>query len=169
MLEVFSNIYNLLRNDEVLMRLLWYPPEDIGKGVPHPFDDGVPNIVDLSDDDHIGIYWRIVDTVIRTSEKVTDIEEDAMCRLYIYPGRRRPVFNNYTLATQEVHIDVFVHESYSKDFRMERINDRLCELLSLERIQGAIGRVDYAAGQGWQAPIGYSKYQHRFVFGDGKK
>lgn len=178
MRQVTNEIFKLLRTDEELLRLLWYPSEDINKKQLHHMDMNLPCLVptglgegvsgcvsSISEEE----YWNIVDHVIIPGEKIQEIEENALCRIYMYPGRRRPVFGNYLMAKQELKIDVFVHEDYSKDYRMEWINDRINELLSLERIQGVLGMLDYVAGNPRVAPIGYSKYEHMFVFSGGKK
>lgn len=165
MREVVLDIYTILRTDEELMRLLVYPSENLGENIPHPMDYDLPDIVDEDSE----LYWEQVDNHIQLKEKSTNIEDEALARLYIYPGRRRPYYTNYLMARQEIIIDVLVHESYLADMRLEWINDRLAELLALERLTGSIGMLDYTQGNGWQAPIGYSKYQHMFVFGTTKK
>lgn len=174
MRQVTNEVFKILRLDEVLLRLLWYPSENFDEGVLHPMDERLPYLIPFTDDEDKNTiseeeYWNIVDTVIVSGEKAQEIEEDKLCRLYIYPGRRRPVFRSYVMAKQEIKIDVYIHEDYSDDYRLEWINDRINELLALERVEGAIGKLDYAAGNPRVAPMGYSKYEHMFVFGGSKK
>lgn len=162
MRQFINNIYTKLREDEVLMRLLHNKPEDYPKKIPDPLDKVLPNIVGSED------YWDIVDKVIITGTKTSDIQEKGICRIYIYAGRRRPKFGNYLVADQEVVLDVFVHESFNKDDRLNWINDRINELIALEYIAG-YGKLDYAGGDSRVAPIGYSKYEHVYTFMESKK
>lgn len=165
MREVFASIYKILRSDEELMRLLVYPPENPDKDILHPMDRLLPNIVDEESE----AYWELVDKHIMMAQKSSDIEPDALVRLYLYPGRRRAIYNNYVIAKQEVVIDVLMHDSYANDMRLQWISDRIYELLSLEYVNGSIGKLDFAQGNNWVAPIGYVKYQLVYVFGAGKK
>lgn len=157
MREVVANVFTILRKDEELMSILALTPEQLDAGY----------VINMNEDTEE--YWELVDRHIKVTENSTNIEEEAVCRLYIYPGRRRPVFNNYLRAKQELIVDVFVHERFSADMRLEWINDRINELLALEYINGSFGKLDYAQGNGWVAPLGYTKYQHMFVFGANKK
>lgn len=180
--EHINSIYTRLITDETLMRLLYYKPENYRNKIPHPLSDKLKNIVPLDqvvipeceeyndkipyiDEDE---YWDIVDDRILTSSKDSNIVEEDVCRLYIYLGRRRPKFGSYYTVDQEIIIDILVHESYENDLRLDWINDRISELITLERITG-FGRLDYAGGNPRQAPIGYSKYENIYTFGDGKK
>lgn len=165
---VISEIFKKLSNDDVLLRLLYYLPEndENDDGTCHhfpPLSDLNPPIKDS------GIHTSVVEESIRTSTKSTDIEEKAICRLYIYAGRRRSVFNNYLLASQEIVIDIFVHESFDKDMRLSWISDRINELIALERVEGSIGKLDYVAGNSRMAPIGYSKYENIYEYTTDKK
>lgn len=164
MREVFASIFDILRKDEELMRLLVYPSENVDEDILHPMDELLPNIVDDSE-----AYWEIVNKHIKMAQKSSDIEEDAMCRLYIYPGRRRPNYKAYILAKQEAVIDILMHDSYAGDMRVQWISDRINELLALEHIDGAIGKLDFVQGNDWVAPIGYVKYQLMYVFEANKK
>lgn len=162
MRQFINNIYTKLRKDEVLMRLLHYKPEDYYKKIPDPLDKVLPDIIDSEG------YWDIVEKVIITGSKTSDIQEKGICRIYIYAGRRRPRYGNYLIADQEVVLDVFVHESFNKDDRLNWINDRINELIALEYIAG-YGKLDYASGNSRDAPIGYSKYEHTYTFMESKK
>lgn len=168
-----NTVYMTLLKDDELMRWLHYKPENEELGLKHPQDPSLANIATIIRNDYgeiisEDINWDVVDKCIRTTPKSSDIEEEAICRLYVYPGRRRPVFNNDLVVKQEIIVDVLVHESFSSDLRMEAIIDRLNELISLERITG-FGVIDIAAGNPRQAPMGYSKYENIYLFGDGKK
>lgn len=165
-LSFFNNIYQVLVQDEELMRLLYYLPRGYdSNSVFHedPLDIGLPNLVDDSEE-----YWNLVNERIVLGEKTSELLEDSLCRIYIYEGRRRPVFGNYAHASQEVNVDVFVHESYDKDLRITRIGDRLNDLLALERIAG-YGALEYKAGNPREAPTHYRRYLHQYTMNVGKK
>jgi len=164
MRESINNIYTVLREDETLMRILHYPPRDRAKGYLDPLDVALDDIVNESSDK----YWDIVDKTIRKSEKTTDIQKDALCRLYIHPGRRRPVFGNYLLADQEIVVDVYVNEKFSKDDRLSWICDKVNELIVHERL-AAYGKLEFAAGNPRVAPIGYSLYELVYKYTANKK
>lgn len=161
MREVISGINNILINDEELLRQLWYLPKDV-TGT-DPLDTTLLDVKSLAN------YWDIVNQRIVLAEKVDDLEEKPICRLYISSGRRRGVFNNYLLATQEIVITIYVHEDYELDARTESISDRISELLALEYIDGAIGRIDYVGGNPRVAPISYKKYEHIYEYTTSKK
>lgn len=160
----FNNIYTKLREDEELMRLLHYKPADYMEKRPDPLDKSLPDIVDENSQE----YWKIVEKTIKRSVKTSEIQEKGICRLYIYGGRRRSRFGNYLIADQEVVIDIFVHELFEKDARMDWIRDRINKLLVLERIVG-IGMLEFAAGNSRVAPIGYEKYELIYKFTASKK
>lgn len=160
---LFNNIYMKLINDEELMRLMYYKPQDYSLGRLHPLDKTLPDIV--TDEPE---YWDIVDNHVVRGTKTTEIQEKGICRLYLYAGRRRPRFGNRLMADQEVMIDVLVHELFDKDDRLNWIWDRLNELLIHERLAG-YGQVDLVAGNPRVAPIGYSKYELTYKFIENKK
>lgn len=153
-----NNIYTKLREDEMLMRLLHYKPEDYYTKVLDPLSKALPNIVDNSEK-----YWDIVDKVIITGTKTSDIQEKGICRIYLYAGRSRGKFQSHYLIDQEVVLDVFVHESYEKDLRTPWICDRIKELIALEYIAG-YGKLTFVAGNQRDSPIGYSKYELVFEY-----
>jgi hypothetical protein len=152
-----------LRSDEELMRLLYYPPRNRKLGHLDPLDTAQPDIVDSK------TYWDIVENTIMTATKSSKIEENAMCRLYIYAGRRRPKNESYLMATQEVIIDVLVHDKFTSDMRIEWLVDKINELLALEHVKGLYGRLDYVQGNNRAAPIGYSLYENVYEYVTTKK
>src|SRR5690606_22858078 len=99
MRQVVNHIYSILINDEKLMRLLFYYPKDTNR--PDPLSDELENILDRED------YWEIVEDRVLIAEKFSDIIGRDINRLYITQGRRRPVFGNYLLATQEIMISIY--------------------------------------------------------------
>ncbi len=162
MREQINNIYQELIKNETLLRLLYYPPKSHRN--PDPLSEELPNLVNVDDQG----YWDLVSDRIMLAEKTSDLEDKSLCRLYISPGRRRPVYNNYQLATQEVRISVFTHEDFEDDMRLVWISDVINEILVLEHVAG-MGLLEYAGGDPLAAPTRYKHYQHVYKFGDSKK
>lgn len=162
MREVVNNIYQLLINDEELMRLLWYKPQQL-EGI-DPLDSSLLDVKDMAD------YWDIVNKRVLLAEKENDLIGDPICRLYISAGRRRPVFNSYLLATQEIVISLYVHEDYELDMRSAWISDRINELIALEYIEGSMNqRMEFVAGNARVAPLQYRRYDLIFEYTASKK
>lgn len=162
MRQVVNNIYQILINDSELLRLLYYYPKDATNL--DPLDAELEEIKDRED------YFDIVDDRIILAEKDTDLVSKAICRIYITQGRRRPVFNNYLLATQEVMISVYTHEKYEVDMRNAWISDRISELIALEYIEGTLtSKLEYAGGNPRVTVKGYKKFDHVFEYTTNKK
>lgn len=182
---VTNEIKTILRSDEKMMRLLSYLPLDYERAIPDPLDfnripkclvrDGSAKYKQNCERDtgcvgypfteeEVEEYWLLADDRIFTKEKSVDIEEEVLCRIYIYTGRRRPIFANDHLVHQELIISVFVHDSYSTDDRVQRIDDRLVHLLALRDLDGVIGKLNYKAGNSRHAPIGYRHQEHAFIY-----
>lgn len=165
--EFFSNIYQILIADEELMRLLKYEPKgyDTQENYhPDPLDPKLPNLVNTESDD----YWKLVDERVVLGEKASNLLENKLCKIYIYEGRRRPVFESYLVAQQEVNVDIFIHESFDRDLRISRISDRINELIALERIAG-FGKLEYKAGNPREAPTHYRRFLHQYTMNVSKK
>ena len=158
-LDFFARIYRRMYEDEELMRLLTYDPMGYrdGKYYKDPLDGTLPNIVDQDSD----TYWELVDERVVLGEKSSDLETKAICRVYVYEGRIREVFGNYHFLTQEVNVDIFIHEKFDKDLRLSRIKDRVAELIALERLAG-YNRLDYKAGNPREAPTHYRRFLHQY-------
>lgn len=164
MREHINTIYTTLIEDEYLMRLLYFKPRSPELNMPIDYNDR-DTLVMLERED----YWDIVDDRVLTTTKSSEIEDKkALCRLYIYPGRRKSRHNNYLLADQEIVIDILVHDSYSSDLRQQWISDRIDELIVLERLTG-IGKIEFVSGAPRQSPIGYDKYETVYLITDSKK
>jgi len=156
----FLGIYKYLREDEQLLRLLHYPPEDLSNDIPDPLSPSLENILDKD----IEELADIRNEHIMKSIKDDDLVTKKICRLYLYPGRRSPKNNNYLLANQEIVIDLFVHiDIENGDFRVSRINDRLNELFVLNHVAGA-SSTDYVEGTPRSAPQNYTGYESVFTF-----
>lgn len=160
-------IQQLLINDEVFMRLLKYAPEGMNGRtyVPDPLDESLPNVVNPQSDE----YWKLVEERVRQGNKRSDINDTELCIVYIYHGRKRRIFDNRTLVKQEVKIDIYIHETFEIDNRMDRLSDRLSYLLMGETGVAGIGRMDYVGSNPREAPIGYRKQEEIYVYSTGSK
>ena len=160
----FLDIIKYLKSDEELNRLLYYAPEDLGSDVVDPLDNSLPNIKDMD----VETRSEIINKRIVKSAKYKDLEENKICRLYVYAGTRRPN-SNYLSANQELVIDILCHSDFENaDLRTLRISDRLNELFCQSRLVG-IGQMDFVVGRQINAPYEYTGYQVVFEYSTFKK
>lgn len=160
MYDNLKDIVKIFRFDETLLRLLYYPPKDIANNIKDPLDDSLDNVLDIDMD------WSIRDKRIMLIPKSDDLENNPLCRIYLYAGRRNPT-RNYHVANQEVIIDILCHSDFEKDLRSMRISDRVNDLLFNERVTG-LGKLDYEDGSPISAPLNFVGYRHVFKFGSTK-
>lgn len=159
MYDNLRDIVKVFRNDEDLLRLLYYLPQDLVSNPFDPLDRRLPNILMMNDDE----MWEIRDKRIFLTSKSDDLVNEPICRLYVYAGNRRPDLNNYISANQEVTVDIFCNNDFEKDLRSLRISDRINELLIAERVTG-IGKIDYVHGFPIPAPENYVAFRHVYDF-----
>lgn len=159
--RILTNTHKVLIEDEELLRLLAYPPQNLATGQPDPLEvtSKTPNIIDNSDDEAVKRMWEIINQHIVTSAKSDDLETGRICRIYLYAGKTRPAPRNAATLFQEIVVDVFCHGDYEEDYRMESIEGRLSQLLIGQRPDG-LGRFDYRTGYDFVAPKGYRAYRH---------
>lgn len=161
MFDNFSDIFNVLNADEELLRLLYYPPEDIVLGNPDPLDVSLPNVLSIDTD------RTIRKDRIKKIVKVDDLTiEKPICRILMYAGRRSPSDKNssYHVAEQQLIIEVFVHNSFEDgDLRSLRINDRLNQILVSRHITG-MAKMEYVNGGQRDAPTEYLGYVNVYRF-----
>lgn len=160
--EDINGIFQELIKDEKLLRLLTYYPQDANNL--DPLDKRLSNIVDVESDE----YWEIVADRIRLAEKTSDLILKPKCIIYIGLGRRRPVFGNHILVTQEINISIYTHQDFEADMRHVWILDRINELIVMKEISG-LTRLDYIAGNPRVAPVHYIRYDHIFGYVTGKR
>lgn len=157
MSEIKDAVFQTLINDEELLRLLWYKPKRIsGKD---PLDPTLPNIMELDEK----AYWDIVDERVMLANKVSKIESDPLCRLYIASGRRR-ANGNPEFANQQIIINTYVHEEYSTDMRSEKIADRILDLLASKNLGSSIGKFNFVKSDPYEAPTQYERFQHVYEY-----
>jgi hypothetical protein len=156
-LEKYSkDIYKVLISDEILLRYLHYIPTS---RIDDPLDTSKENILDKD----IDTLWGIIDDVIVPAPKLSDIVETQKSRLLVYAGYGRGSNSNYLFSNQEYEIDIFVHaDTQTLDFRMEKIHDRVNELLFNKHIAG-LGKLLFKGRQpigGIKDYIGYKLIYH---------
>jgi hypothetical protein len=157
-LEKYSkDIYSIFINDEILLRYLYYNPTS---RLDDPLDTSKDDILSKNADD----FWAIVDDVIKTAPKTSDLVENVKSRLFVYAGYGRSNSSNYYFSDQEYEFDILVHaDNQSKDFRTEKIHDRLNELLFNKRITG-LGKLKFKSRQPINAPKDYLGYKLVYTF-----
>ena len=142
-----SSIMYHLRNDEELLRLLYYKKD--------PLDKSKPNIIGSDK------YWDIVNKHIFFGEKDSEIVDEALTRIYVYTGRRREVFLNTAFAKQYFEVKLLAHEDLiGADYmRLEALSDRVNQLLLHNRVAG-VSKITYHGGDPYQAPRQFQTYLH---------
>jgi hypothetical protein len=151
------DISNIFYNDEMILRLLTYKPKN---RLDDPLDPSKDNILDKDED----AKWKIIDDCIMTAPKTSDLEKNAKCRLFIYPGVRRPTDTNFLFANQQINFDVLTHADFQNmDLRNEWICERVNELVFGERLAG-VGKVLFKGGQPINAPKDYQGYRLVYEF-----
>lgn len=164
MYDDFLSIIKYLKSDEEINRLLFYPAEDVGNDVLDPLDTNLPNILDMN----VEKRAEIINQRIVKSSKFKDLENESICRLYVYAGRRNPN-GNYLSANQELVIDIMCHSDFENgDLRSLRISDRLNQLFFQSRLAG-IGQMDFVGARQINAPYEYTGYQVIFEYSTFKK
>ncbi|MGD6896086.1 hypothetical protein [Bacillus infantis] len=161
MYKNIRDIVSVFRNDETLLRLMHYLPEDQYSNRPDPLDKSLENILDIDED------WAIRDKVLKLVPKTEELEDEPLCRIYLYAGKRDRD-ENYAMANQQIIVDILCHSEYEQDLRSMRIGDRVNELLVHSRVTG-IGKVDYLQGAPFPVPNNYIGYRHIYTFGSLKR
>lgn len=150
MKENLMAIYGVLVNDDDLLKLLYYQPQNFN-------DDPLshPSITD----------WEIKKDLVKKTRVVNDLDNTEKCRVLMYPSRRRPQ-RNYIVADQTIKIDVFCHISYDDvDFRLAMICDRINELLIDKHITGVYKTKFVTGGEIATGIVGYVAYQLVYEIG----
>lgn len=134
--ESLDELYKLLADDEILMRLLHYTPEDAHD---NPLDVAKDDILTSED------RWDITKGNLFSTDKRYDLDLDPIkiCRICFYTGTRQPISSGYNIrnvdnpyaSEQRYNFDVYVHVDIDDiDARLTDITDRLNELLHLKRV-----------------------------------
>lgn len=151
-----NKVFQKLSQDEELLRLLHYPEEL------DPLSTTLPDIIGSENE------WDVIEKHIFFAEKDSDLTDEPLCRIYITTGRRRPVFGNTFVSTQDFFINVIVHEKFVGNMYLERISDRVNQLLLYNHISG-FGKITYKGGDTYQAPRQFQTYLHIYSYLDRSK
>lgn len=157
MFDELDRINTVLRNDDILWKLLYYKAESI--------DDDVlnrPSILSLPDDEKL----PIIKLRLKHTPVTNDLADIQICRIIFYQSPRRPHESSYKVARQDVNFDIFVHQEFNDaDMRLAKICDRINELMSHQYVSG-LGRVEFASGKPFvMANEGYMGYTLVYRFG----
>lgn len=131
------DLYKFLSNKDELIRLLHYIPSD--------YSD---NPLDVTKSDIVGAdnQYDILSQVLIPSDKTVDLTTSVINRICMYPGTRKPQYNNYFSSNQDFIFDIYVHYSVDEiDQRLTWICDTLNDLLFNQKITGA-GKIHFVAG-----------------------
>lgn len=132
--ENLMSIYNALRNDEKLLRLLHYVPKN---QLDDPLDSSKPNILDMD----IEEQYEIIEQVLIPTDKKFELDmKSYFSRICLYMGERKPVdqysagarqlLRNTYASEQTIVIDVYTNiEIDAIDMRMTWICDTINEIL----------------------------------------
>ncbi len=154
----FQAFYKVLRQDETLLRLLYYEPKD---ALDDPLDGSKSDILSLADRE------EVIDDLIATTAKSEDLTTESKCRLFLYFGILRKT-RNELFPSQEVIFDVLVNMKWQeKDQRQYWIIDTIDELVFKKRIAG-IGKVEFVNGSPISAPEGFLGYRLKYEIGSPK-
>lgn len=149
-----TNLEKRLINDEVLIRLLHYPPygwdEDTQTLILDPLDSKLPNLVDVNSD----LYWDIVEEKFRQGSKRMEIENVKSAVLYMFEGRERGLFGNPYVNKKEVVFKIVINEDFEVDNRISRISDRIGYLLMRESEIAGYGTIGIVGKNPREAPLG---------------
>lgn len=152
-----DDIYKVLISDETLLRLLHYKPTN---RLDDPLSPSKPNILEKPIDE----LKKIIDDVIVSALKVSELDTEKKCRLLFYPGTGRSTNDNYLFSNQEYIFVAFVHLDYENiDRRNQMICDRVNQLISNKRITG-MGKVLFKSRRPVNAPKDYIGYQLSYEF-----
>jgi len=159
------DIYNSIINNEDILRLLIYTPIDL-KNPDDPLDPNKPNILDMNAEEKFDLIDKHVLKTPKTSELTV---ENRICRLCMYPAKRRSGNSSYAMADQDIVFDIYVHYDIDHaDLRMAWICDYINNFVYNSRITG-IGSIRFFDGNAiFNAPKGYSGYSLIYRFGSVK-
>lgn len=161
--QALTNIEKILINDEILMRLLFYPPSkwDDEKQVmiPTPLDDSLPNVVDGSKK-----YWNIVKDKFRKGSKRMQIEHTKSAVLYMHEGRERPVFGHPYMHTKEVTFRIVINEDFEIDNRISDISERIGQLILHRNDIAGVSKLRLVGKNPREAPLGNRLQEDTYVY-----
>lgn len=162
--DILQKYINIMRNDEYLMRLLYYNPLDEDDNAVDFLSEDLPNVTEMEE----SVIDEIVDKHIRKSQKYDEIQNEKMSVIFVYYGKTANVFRNHTLVKREIIFHILSHNDFSFDDRISEICDRLDYLFAGQRI-GGIGKTDTAPSFPREAPKEYLGFEQKYSITDKKR
>lgn len=159
--DIKQKFINVMKNDEHLLRLLHYNPLDDNENFVDFTDENLPNITELPEDE----YDEIIFDHIRTSQKTDNIEEYKKTVVFVYYGKSKAKFGNYSLVDREIIFQILSHNDFSFAGRIEEICDRLDALFVNKNIAG-LGKTRLANSFPREAPKEYLAYEQKYLVTD---
>lgn len=159
--DILYKYLNIMRNDEHLLRLLYYNPIDKNGNYVEFTDSNLPNVLDFEEQK----LDEIRSDLIRTSQKSDDIIETKKTVVFVYFGKSKAKFHNRLLVDREIVFHILSHNDFSFASRIEEICDRLDTLFSGKRI-GGIGLTEIANSFPREAPKEYLAYEQKYTITD---
>lgn len=153
--ENLVDIYKVVANDDILLRLLYYTSDPLNPSKAEV--KTLPNYIDIR-------KLRII-----RAPKSDDIVNEKICRLCMYFGNGSNT-SNERVDDQDVIFDIYTHVDTFEmnEARSLKIIDRLNKLLNFKKVTG-IGKIAstkrYIIGN---PPSGYIGYKVIFTFGSFK-
>lgn len=151
--QFLTSIEKVLISDEILMRLLYYPPmgwdESKQKEILDPLDERLPNIVNENSDE----YWEIVEDKVRKGYKRMSVEHTKSAVLYMHEGRDRTKYHNNFIHVQELIFKIVVHEEFEIDNRISDISSRISYLIEQKSGITGGGKIRFVASNPREAPV----------------
>ncbi len=156
--NIIQKYINIMKQDEHLMRLLYYNPKDANDNYVDFRDENLPNVTEFETDK----FEEIANDLIRKSEKADDIIETKKTVIFVYLGKSVPVFGNRMLTERELIFTILSHNDFSFDYRIEEICDRLDTLFVGQRI-GGIGQTRTGRSFKREAPKEYLAFEQKYI------
>lgn len=159
--DILFKYLKIMRNDEHLLRLLYYNPIDKNVSYVEFTDPNLPNVLEFDEDK----LDEIRSDLIRTSQKSDDIVEKKKTVIFVYFGKSKAKPRNRLLVDREIIFHILSHNDFSFASRIEEICDRLDTLFSGQRI-GGIGLTEIANSFPREAPKEYLAFEQKYTITD---
>lgn len=151
-------VYEAFANDEALLRLLYYPSNNLNDD---PLDSKKDNILDMPN------KWDIIKDVIKFTPNTDEFDGKKKCRVCFYAGKRTTDKKNDLSKNQEVIFDILVHRSFHEaDLRMYKIAERINQILTKGKFS-SFGKVkELDANPIGQVAEEYFGFRTPYLFGE---
>lgn len=127
--QTIVEIFNKLRQDESLLRLLVYKADNYEDDIQIVTPER-PSILSKPPNE----IWEIVSERILYNPKPIAVDDEKICRIILYTGGKGRNFSP-DIGLDKIIIETFVHTDFQIDFRLESILDRIKHLLSNQKVK----------------------------------